>query len=213
MRILKNYVWKIIRKCGMGPFMLRVHSKSVLLVEGWFKSFAYSSPVDREGQPIPWWTYSAIHFLDGRLGDRMRVLELGAGNSTIWLSARCREIVSLENHHDWAEKIRGRVGNNVDIVEVSDYVDSVSAYDKDDRFDIIVVDGKDRVACAFLGLSLLTEKGVFIIDDAERPELVTAIRKLRDQGFQELPFESMRPQVIHGGKTSILYREENCLGI
>lgn len=210
---LKNFIWKIIRKGGMGPLILRIHPKSALRREGWFRSFYGSAPLGVDGGAIPWWTYSAIHFLEDCLRGDMRVLEFGCGNSTVWLSQRVAKVVSLEKYHIWAVKVRGKAGGNVDIIEVSDYIQHLESRLTDELFDVITIDAKDREKSAVGCLKLLSERGVLVIDDTERPDEAAAVNAVIEIGFRELPFWGVRPQVIHLGKTSIMYRPGNCLGI
>lgn len=77
-----------------------VHASGrVLREEGWLRSYREGVPVRRSGEPIPWYTYSAIAFLDERLPGDATVFEFGAGYSTLWYAARCSRVVAVEPHH------------------------------------------------------------------------------------------------------------------
>jgi hypothetical protein len=51
---------------------------------GWFKSFRAKIPIDQNDDPIPWFTYPSIRFIEKRINKDMVVFEYGCGNSTLW---------------------------------------------------------------------------------------------------------------------------------
>jgi hypothetical protein len=211
---LKNLTWCLLRTLGLGPAVLRMHSRSALIELGWFKSFRRRSPVDRAGEPIPWWTYSAIAFLADRLPRSSRVLEFGCGNSTIWLSRRVREIVSVENDHAWAERVSSRLPPNARVV-LTDSLETWAAQVDSElgKFDVVIVDAGNRLECAKHACPLLCEDGVVIWDNTDGPDWQQIRGLLRTQGFAEVSFLGMVPQEICLSRTTVFYRENNCLGI
>src|SRR5438105_15804409 len=58
---------------------------------GWLLSARLQRPVTKDGDSIPWWTYSATSFVGARLPTSARVWEYGCGNSTLWFAARVAE--------------------------------------------------------------------------------------------------------------------------
>src|SRR5229473_8504521 len=50
---------------------------------GHFRSAISRKPVDGRGNPIPWYSYPAIHFLSSIIWEDCRVLEFGSGYSTL----------------------------------------------------------------------------------------------------------------------------------
>jgi len=52
---------------------------------------------------IPWLAPEAIEFLQGLLRPNHRVLEHGAGGSTIWLARRAAWVTSLEHNRSWLD--------------------------------------------------------------------------------------------------------------
>jgi len=67
-----------------------------LTESGWVESAAEKMPL-RAGEPVPWYTYSAIAFLEAIVEPHFRVFEFGAGNSTLYWEKRVREVVSVEH--------------------------------------------------------------------------------------------------------------------
>ncbi len=211
---LRNLVWRVFRLCGLGPLLFRVHPKSALRRLGWFRSFRYRRPVDAHGEPIPWWTYGAVDFLRERLDQSFRVVEIGCGYSTLWLGNRCREVVSLEDSPDWARFLRRRVSSNVRILDVPtlEGIDTERLADLG-KFQVAVIDGGNRIECAKSLLDYLTQDGVLLWDNTDGPDWPVIRGLMREAGFREVSFFGLVPQEIAASRTSIFYRDGNCLGI
>ncbi len=62
----------------------------------------------------PWITFPAARFLEGLLSRESRVLEYGAGGSTLFFATRVGELATVEHDRDWlrrtASKMRRRCG-------------------------------------------------------------------------------------------------------
>lgn len=131
---------------------------------------------------VPWMTDDSVGFLNGymsafakRTKRWPRILEFGMGASTLFFAFRSEVLVSFDHDPHWFEKI-------VKILAIEDYrherayrVNRPYAKEIADRvgseqFDIISIDGRDRVECLkqCLKLELLTQTGVLIIDNTER---------------------------------------------
>ncbi len=54
----------------------------------------------------PWMTFAAIDFLGSLLRPDSRVFEYGSGGSSLFLSQRAGEVVSVEHESAWAERVR-----------------------------------------------------------------------------------------------------------
>lgn len=190
--------------------------KGYLAEIGWFKAFESKSPVDIDGDPIPWVTYSFIDFITDRIQKSQYVFEFGSGNSTIFYAKRTKKVVSVEHDKDWFEKIKSSVPSNSELV-FSD-LEYGGKYSKiplgySHKFDLIIVDGRDRVNCCKNCLEALTETGVVILDDSEREQYQPAIDFLMVKGFKHLSFSGISPGFFYRKSTSVFYKSENCLGI
>lgn len=183
---------------------------------GWLKSVRQGFPVRRDGSPLPWFSYAAIEFLQDRVNREMSVFEYGCGYSTLWWAAEIRDVISCEHNIEWYELISLEAPDNVhlSLVEFSpngDYCRAVAKYNS--RFDIIVIDGEDRVNCAINSVGALKPKGVIIWDNSERLEYKDGFDYLISQGFNRIDFTGLGPLGIYAWSTSIFYRSENCLCI
>ena len=83
----------------------------------------------------------------------------------------------------------------------------------DVKFDIIIVDGRDRVNCCLESLSALSNKGVVVLDDSEREHYAEAIQFFKSNGFKELSFSGISPGLFYRKSTSVFYKDSNCLDI
>lgn len=190
--------------------------QSYLEQVGWFRSVDEGLPVDRDGNCLPWFTFSAISFLKGRINSKFSVFEYGSGNSTLWWSKRVARVVSYEHDAKWFETLRSIVPANVEYFHVpleygGDYSKAIRDYHN--AFDVVVIDGRDRVQCARNAIGALKKWGVFIWDNSDRSTYEEGYQFLRDQGFKRLDFEGLGPINDYQWSTSVFYRDENCLEI
>jgi hypothetical protein len=81
------------------------------------------------------------------------------------------------------------------------------------RFDIVVIDGRDRVNCAIQSVVALSPQGVFVWDNTDRPEYAPGLLALQAQGFLRIELVGLSPGATVKTETSILYRPGNCLGL
>ena len=186
-----------------------------LVQNGWLRSYREQQCVDQEGCPIPWYTYSAIHFIAGRLRPEMRVFEYGCGNSTLWYAQRVALVHSVDNDRTWAEKIGCRCPDNARVTYVdgtdAPYVEQLGASGL--RYDLVAIDGRNRVACARYCVEHLSPGGVLVFDNAERPRYAAGFAYLAKRGFKRLDFSGVVPMVPDLEITAVLYRPDNVFDI
>ena len=80
-------------------------------------------------------------------------------------------------------------------------------------FDIVIIDGRDRVNCLINSINYLNKEGVIIFDNSDREYYEEGFKFLNKNGFKRLEFQGHGPICINFWETSIFYREKNCLGI
>jgi precorrin-6B methylase 2 len=188
-------------------------SGGYLVDEGWYRSFRSQCSVDRNGDPVPWYTYPCRAFLESRLTRTMRVFEYGAGMSSLWFAGRVGEITSVEHDETWAELVRQRAPANSRVVLAPKPEAYLQAIRDDEPFDMVVVDGEHRSRAAIAALEALKSDGVLVWDNSDLPEFAQTLPAFEDQGFRQLPFAGIGPISRHAWQTSILYRSDNCLQI
>jgi SAM-dependent methyltransferase len=196
--------------------LLSYDKKGYLNDIGWFKAFDSRSPVDQDGNPIPWVTYSFIDFIKTRLGKEHTVFEFGSGNSTFFYAKYAGVVVSVEHDKEWFDKISGSKPENsemifTELVRGADYCQMPIKLAE--KFDIIIVDGRDRVNCCKQAVDALTENGVVVLDDSEREDYKEGVDFLITKGFRHLLFSGISPGLFYRKSTSVFYKPNNCLGI
>ncbi|HKQ58831.1 MAG TPA: class I SAM-dependent methyltransferase [Candidatus Eisenbacteria bacterium] len=195
---------------------LSVMRRGPLKDDGWIRSLAEGAPVDAAGNPIPWLTYPAIELLQRRVRPEMSVFEYGCGHSTLWWAARVRDVVSCEHDQAWLERIRSRAPANVTLRHVAleyDGAYSRTVAEYPGRFDVVVIDGRDRVNCARHAVTALAPGGVIVWDNSDRAEYRPGFDQLGQVGFRRLELVGLYPTLNEKGETSILYRDRNVFGL
>ena len=194
---------------------LAAHARRQFVTNGWWRSYRAKRPIDREGNPLPWMTYSFIDFITPRLKPNLRVFEFGMGNSTLWWAQHCATVDCVENNRVWLDNLTARIPPNVRAVyaEVDSAAYVEGAKNTGHEFDIIVVDGRRRNECAVQSLSSLSGVGVFVWDNSERVRYAEGQQALIAHGFRRIDFAGRGPQLTRRWQTSIFYRDGNCLAI
>lgn len=124
--------------------------------------------VDREGNPVPWFTYPAIEYLNQLDLSHMRVLEFGSGGSTLYWARRAASVVSVEDSKSWYERMRLRMPQGVRYIHAPTQEDIVrTATEVEGPFDLIVNDGLYRYDCARATRSKLAPGGMIILDNSD----------------------------------------------
>ncbi len=196
--------------------LLSYNEKGYLDTIGWFNAFDSKAPVDNKNNPIPWVTYSFIDFIKDRLRPEHAVFEFGSGNSTIFYAQRTGIVVSVEHDKEWFDKITSSKPENAEMIfcELERDGDYCRMPVKlGEEFDIIIVDGRDRVNCCIQAVEALSPNGVVVLDDSERPDYRDGINYLLDKGFKQISFSGISPGLFYYKSTTIFYKADNCLGI
>jgi predicted O-methyltransferase YrrM len=181
-------------------FMLRYVTHNLL-----YLALAHRLPIDIA---LPWFAYAAIDFLEHYIDARMTVFEYGTGGSTLFFSARCKAVVSVEDNEEWlatlGRQVEARGLKNLTLYhrpfdfknpinfDESAYVGAIG----DGIYDIIVIDGQDeslneRPVCFLKAEEHVRQGGIIIVDDSWRPTY-SALR-CRSRARRVEVFESPGP--------------------
>lgn len=206
-RLVRRYDWYAL-------YSLR--NRGYLFDMGWLNSHREMAAIDREGSPIPWITYPSLTFLDDRVKKNFVVFEYGSGNSTLWWAQRSSKVVSCEHDPEWYAQILPRIPQNVELNHVTleyggAYADFIRQYTH--MFDVIFIDGRDRVGCVKNALGALKFDGVLILDNSDVADYAQALELMQTAGFKRIDFVGPGPINVTSWRTSIFYRSNNCLNI
>lgn len=185
-------------------------ARQVLRQIGWFDSFE-ALPVDGEGNPLPWITYPASFLLAERVPSEARVFEYGSGQSTRWWASRVAQVTSCEHDAEWAARIAADLPSNALLLHRPRGDSYINAVTDGGPYEVIVIDGRDRVACARSAMTALAPDGVIVWDNTDREYYAPGITSLVDAGFAHLPLKGLTPGSRYLVTTSIFYRPGNCL--
>lgn len=168
---------------------------------------------DADGMVNPWWGKTTVELVRKKLTKNIRVFEWGSGNSTLFWSQYVGSVVSVEHDLKWYERMKEIVPNNVKLKYCKleyggEYCKKI--LDEKEKFDIILIDGRDRVNCALNSIEHLNERGIIIWDDTQREAYQDGYEFIKKHGFKQLELRG----IIYGvpsfeGSTSIFYREDN----
>jgi hypothetical protein len=203
---------RLFRRSGLlSPVALSLGG--YLVQEGWFRTFRTGHSIDRNGDPLPWYSYPCKAFLEDRITNSMRVFEYGSGMSSRWFAARVASVISVEHDGEWAATVRRDLPTTCTILLEPDIDAYLGAIAGRGPFEIVVVDGLERPRAAAAALDSLTNDGVIVWDNSDWPDFANTFPLLQEHGFRQLGFTGLGPISRACTQTSVLYRTENCLGI
>lgn len=189
-------------------------------IEMWQKDFAIERTidqkqcVDRDGAPIPWYTYPAIEYLSQFDYAGKKVFEYGCGNSSLFWAARAGKVVSVEDNPQWFAKWQKEFsvpGLEICLCdEKAGYEETIFA--SGEKYDVIVVDGKRRAQCATAAVRALETGGIVILDDSDRvntsKEYQKAVQILKAADLLQVDFYGFCPMNVYSKATSVFFSRE-----
>ncbi len=201
--------------------LLCMSKNSYLVKTGWTMSIRRGYPSDANGEPVPWMNYAFIAFIKERLNPQMVLLEFGAGYSSIFWAKHVKQVFSVEHDPFFVNKLKNDLPQNVTLYSADEksnspyyqYAKVISEQQQGLRFDVIVIDGIERINCALHSVDYLTPTGVLIFDDSHRSGYRKAYQYLQEKGFKKLEFEGLKPGDRTVDRTAVFYRSQNCLHI
>ena len=193
-----------------------VAKESYLRTTGWLYTFRQRAPKREDGSPLPWMNYAIISIFESRLTNDLTVFEYGSGMSTLFFAERTKEVHSVEYDPEWYREIIDLAPSNVTVELIpqdvnGDYCNSIGSGGRD--YDLVVIDGRDRVNCFKCALSRLTDRGVIILDDSDRERYMSVFPLARSNGFKNLDIVGLKPSGFEAYQTTIFYRPGYCLDI
>jgi hypothetical protein len=162
-------------------------------------------PVDKDNNPLPWFTYPAIEYLKQLdLSERL-IFEWGTGYSSLFFAKRSKTVYSVETDKCWFDLIRkAKLPNNHIFYkeDLKDYVEIISTFGK--KFDIIIIDGKEREKCSEISNVYIKDDGLIILDNSDRhPEIS---KNFRDQDYLQVDMHGFGPVNDYTWTTSFFFK-------
>ena len=209
-------IGKLLREPKVLSALLSQRDFGYLLEIGWFNSFKSHKSVDKNGKPIPWFSYPFIDFLTPRLSKELTVFEFGSGNSTLFFAERVKKVISIEHNNEWYQIVSKAKPDNVDLIltksdSSENYLDYIKTMNE--VVDVIIVDGLHRIDCLKAAIEKLSGMVVIILDDSERDEYKAGIDFVLQSGFKSLQFWGISPGYLYRKSTTVFYGTLNCFNI
>jgi hypothetical protein len=182
---------------------------------GWHRSINDRQVCGPNGEPLPWFTYPAIDFLAPRIPVGTNVWEWGTGSSTLWWATRTGSVSGVEHSREWYDKMQRLIPDNASIrfLPKDDPSYPLAAIESGRKFQIVSIDGRNRVLCARTCPDVLSDDGVVVWDNTDREKYQPGIDFLKAAGFHQVDFWGLGPTVNVRWCTSVFFRWRNCLGV
>jgi hypothetical protein len=204
-RTLVLFVRAVKYLMTLGPRQICWLVESLEHAHGHAASRASQMPVDRDGNPLPWYTYPAIQYLSQLDLSDCVAFEFGSGNGSLFWASRVHSLTSVESDRQWYELVSARKLANQRVMLVEDLGEYPTAvFDALRKYDLIIVDGKRRRLCAHAALECLAPNGMIVLDNADWYPKTAAL--LRDAGLIQIDFSGYGPVNNYTWTTSLFLR-------
>ncbi len=165
--------------------------------------------LDKDNNPLPWYTYPAIEYLSQFDYSNKKVFEFGCGYSSLFWANQAQKVISVEDNATWFDKwSKEFILPNLDILlreEGLGYEEAI--FESKEKFDIIVIDGKRRSQCAKVAIEALADDGMIILDDSDRintsVEYEKAVACLKAANLLQVDFYGFCPMDNYTKTTSL----------
>ena len=133
------------------------------------------------------------------------VLEFGGGGSTAWMDDEGAYVVCVEHSRKWAAEIKAATSERVLVMHrPRPYYNACLAL-PGRSFDLVIIDGRDRVLCVPEALRLVRTGGTIMFDDASRNRYAPAHEMLRLHCGEPVRFEYPKPDAPNGKRATDFY--------
>jgi tRNA A58 N-methylase Trm61 len=146
-----------------------------------------------ENEYLPWYNWELIEYLNGLDLRDKAVFEYGIGHSTLYYIQKGASVSGIETRAEWMDFMLNKTDKaQVKLCQnISNFANEIEGFGQ--KFDIIVIDSRDRAKCLEIAPNFLNTNGFIILDNSERPNLQPAIQATLGSGFKVQKFEGLGP--------------------
>ena len=151
-----------------GHFDIRMH-QIIQVLYGNSHTLGANFPLNADKEPLPWFSYPAIEYLETLDLSEARVFEFGSGSSTLYLESRCKHIISIEQNEKWLSKLKQMSTGSAEFkLRETEASFANAILDGEQKYDVIIVDAipEFRSACIPNTLARIADEGIIILDDS-----------------------------------------------
>ena len=144
-------------------------------------------------EPIPLLTRSFLDWFETQKWNSSKLLELGAGSSTLYFSKFFNQISSYETNENWYKQLAARIPENVKLQKVDNISKSINAIKSKElsQYRAILLDAGENRANLARCLVEKSYQGIIFFDNSEWYR--KSIQILVANGFIEIPFFGLKP--------------------
>jgi len=204
---MKNLISRLFATAVPGLAQSLQVFRILALNQGQWKSFKSRVALNSTGDPIPWYTYPAIEYLNNFDFSDCDIFEFGSGHSSLYWASRGRSVVSVEDSQIWYEATKKNMKGNQTLIHRTDeraYVGALA--DQQRGFDIIAIDGSHRLGCTIASIGALQDNGFILLDNSDRTIEKECGKVLRQNGFLQVDFSGFGPINPYCWSTSIFFK-------
>ncbi|CAM8388951.1 hypothetical protein MCEET85_00874 [Candidatus Methylopumilus planktonicus] len=169
------------------------------------------SCLDKNNNPIPWYTYPTIEYLENLDFSDKNIFEYGSGNSSLWWVQRCKKIISIESDKKWFKYIQKIKNSNLDYRFSNNKKNYIYQSDIAGSH-VIIIDGLWRSECAdFVITSINSNKinpNMLIFDNSDwYPKTISKLNK-RLKHYVQVDFSGFGPINGYTWTTSVFINSQ-----
>jgi hypothetical protein len=179
----------MVRRCRTVAY-LACHPGQLRYVPRWVRQRSLT-PLELR---VPWWPYEAAAWVLENLPAGSMVFEYGGGGSTMWLEDHGATVTVVEHDPEWYGQLTrdvsaqtelvmkraqpaGEIGSDVSAGFFDGYVAAIDGQ-PEGGLDLVIVDGRARVACVRAAMGKVKTGGLLLLDDSDRDRYAPAVRML-----------------------------------
>ena len=195
----------------LNPFSHRMAFISNEVFSRGFFSENNLSQISNEQLQLPLLTWPFLDFITSIDMEKLTLIELGSGNSTLWFAKKFKNIISYETNIDWYDQIKNKAPDNclINFISEPELVEENIIYSSTDW---LLIDFGGR-RTQFINNMLKRENqnlpAVIILDNSDWYRRGAGL--LHDQGFIEIPFFGFKSGQMHLSCTSIFLKNTSAL--
>ena len=148
---------------------------------------------------LPWLAIKSVEVMEKYLNKDSVVFEYGIGGSTLWFADRVKAVHCVDNDKLWINKVSNALkkdgkknvvinykllgpDSGYPIHKASElYVNTIAISGL--KYDLILIDGRERVQCVKAALNYIKEDGLLVCDNFERERYEEARTLLKTSGW------------------------------
>ena len=150
---------------------------------------------------FPWINYATIQFMHHLTSKNMRVVEFGAGGSSIFFLTRGVHLISIEHDEIWINNVRKKLSKkfqnnwtyhlirpdnkNNSIPSPEAYISPLDQL-SDSSIDLFLIDGRHRVESIKRAMDKTRPGGYLVLDNCDRPEYSKSFELLANWSLNQV---------------------------